>query len=616
MISVVRILVFLFGGLLFAQSNQKELSSDIDKLLIQRIIDSVVPAAMEEYSVPGGAISVVLQDSIIYKEGFGYRNWDQKNAVDPNKTVFRVASVSKLLTTVAVLQLVDDGLVDLDTDVENYLEEIGISNSFDTKVTLRQLLTHTAGFDKRNVLRRRLKEENVPSLKDHLNRRLPDVVHRPGEVITYSNYGFALAGYIVENVSGIPFDEYMDTQIFQPLQMKHSSFTDPSQFKENLAIGYYKDDYIEVPFQFVNTVPASMLMTTAEDASNLLIMLLNDGVFNGQTIIESSSLQKMLTTQVRNHPVLEGRGFGFSIYDTAPIIAHINGHFKGFYSAYYLYPELNLGLFFAFNGNYGYGPTRAVIRAINKEVVGLEYLSMLPEKEDLTSNKIDLTKYEGRYLNTRSAFNNLEKIDNFPADGIKLTVSVDNGLVLDGRNTYYHYKDDIFQNTEGDLLAFKNDENGVPKYLLRDERAYLKMKTLDNEFLHLSTFFLLLLSSIFMIIRYFIKRKQGLIPERRKFLKVSYILSSIIVVFFLLIFILLDVIDITTHYSIPLSLKLTLVLPHISVLLALVLPYFLYKYLQKEGKISLKNIFAVLFVLLMLIHVWYFDYWKFLFYNV
>ncbi len=580
------------------------------------VIDSIVPIAMQDYYVPGGAVSVIYGNEILYTKGFGYRDMALKKEVSKDETVFRMASISKVFTTVAVLQLVDKGLLNLDENIEAYLDDVNLSNPFKTKVTLRHLISHTAGFDKRNVLRRRLTSDELPTLKEHLKKRLPKIVHPPGEVITYSNYGSALAGFIVEKVSDLPFEAYIKTYIFEPLEMYNSSFQDPFQFDDNLAFGYYKRSYDKVPFEYLNTSPASMLMSTAEDMSHFLLMLLNHGNYKGNVIVTPSLLQKMLTTQVRNHPVMMGRSFGFSVYDTNPKVLFSNGHFKGFYSALYLYPELNLGFLFTFNGNYGYGPTQSVIDVVNKNILHLEYENVLPVRQNDKQPDIDLSKYAGRYLNTRSAFKNIEKIDNFPGEGIRISVTNKNALVLENGATYYHYKDEIFRSESGDVIAFKTNKKQSPKYVLIGERAFLKMKALDHEYLHLGLFCLISLMSLVTIIYYVLKKKEKASKEETKLRKIAFYLASTIVVFFLLLFILLDIIDVTTHYKVPLSLNFALLLPHVSALLALIFPYYVFKFIKNEKQISIKNIYAVFFMLLMLSHIWFFNYWEFLFYNI
>ena len=606
---------------LFSQAPNEPLidasnDSIIDSNQIIKLIDSMVPIAMQDYYVPGGAISVVYGNEVLYSKGFGYRDVKLKKEVKSDETVFRMASISKILTTLAVLQLVDKGLLSLDQNIETYLHEIKLVNPFKEKVTLRHLLTHTAGFDKRNVLRRRLNKEKLPSLKEHLKKRLPQIVHPPGEVMTYSNYGTALAGCIVEKVSGLPFDEYMKTHIFEPLEMYNSSFQDPFQFKDDLAFGYYKQSYETVPFEYLNTIPASMLMSTAEDMSHFLLMLVNKGIYKGNLMVSSSLLEKMLTTQMRNHPVLMGRSFGFSVYDTKPKMLFTNGHFKGFYSAVYMYPDLNLAVFFTFNGNYGYGPTQSVINVVNKNVLHVESKSKFVEVHKTKDRDIDFLKYAGRYLNTRSAFRNIEKIDNFPGEGIQVVVNEDNALVLDNGNTYFHYKDEIFRSETGDIIAFKSSVNNQPKYMLIGEIAYLKMEGIDHEYLHLGLFILLSLTSIITILWYFKNRKFVVSKEEMKLRKMAFYLASTILLFFLLLFILLDIVNVTTHYKIPVSLNITLLLPHISVLLAFIFPYYVFKFIRKEKEINIKQVVIMSFMILMLAHIWYFNYWEFLCYNI
>lgn len=296
-------ITILLALLMFQLVPAQERSPDLGATIYY--LEQELPALMESYKIPGGVVTIVMNDSLVYNQGFGYSHWDTKTPVDPNNTVFRVASLSKIVTTIAALQQVEHKAIDMEADITSYLDNVSVQNPYKTPVTLFHLLTHTGGFDQSNIARRSLVAQDRPPLEKYLSKRMPSVVFEPGSVIAYSNHGMALAGYLVEKTSGQSYSAYVEDQIFKPLDMSSSSFDKPEQFHDRLAKGYNKE-YEETQFEYLKTGPASMLMTTGTNMSHFMRMLLNEGNWEGRQILSGASVEKMLTTQFRNHPAAEG----------------------------------------------------------------------------------------------------------------------------------------------------------------------------------------------------------------------------------------------------------------------------------------------------------------------
>ena len=184
------------------------------------------PAGVGDIIIACGAVFLLVKDGrVFFARGYGYSDLMKRTAVDPAKTVFRVGSVSKLFTATAVLQLAERGEVDLHTDVNRYLKTFQLEENFPAPVTLANLLTHTGGFDDRAIgIAARNAQDQAP-LGEYLARSMPPRVRPPGEMYNYSSHGIALAGYIVETVSGQPFGEYVEKNILEPLEMRQSSFS-------------------------------------------------------------------------------------------------------------------------------------------------------------------------------------------------------------------------------------------------------------------------------------------------------------------------------------------------------------------------------------------------------
>ena len=188
-------------------------------------LDPIFSNGMAQWHIPGAVFLLVRDGRVVFAKGYGYSDLSQKTAVEPDTTVFRAGSVSKLFTATAVLDLVERGQLDLHTDVNRYLQTFQLPENFSKPVTLANLLTHTGGFDDRAIgIAARNPRERVP-LGEYLARSMPPRVRPPGELYSYSSHGIALAGYIVETVSHEPFEEFVETYILEPLAMRHSSFS-------------------------------------------------------------------------------------------------------------------------------------------------------------------------------------------------------------------------------------------------------------------------------------------------------------------------------------------------------------------------------------------------------
>ncbi|HLU07461.1 MAG TPA: serine hydrolase domain-containing protein, partial [Woeseiaceae bacterium] len=199
-----------------------------DRAALESFVDGLVGPMMKANSSPSGTVAISLRGELIFEKGYGYQDVETRIPVDPAKTLFRPGSVSKLFTWVSVMQLVEQGKLDLDADVNTYLETFKIREAFDTPITLRNIMTHTAGFEDGGLGYLIIDDpDRIMPLREAMQRYQPDRVNPPGKQTAYSNYATALAGLIVENVSGLPFADYVQQHIFDPLGMERSTFVEP-----------------------------------------------------------------------------------------------------------------------------------------------------------------------------------------------------------------------------------------------------------------------------------------------------------------------------------------------------------------------------------------------------
>ena len=320
-------------------------------------LDGLMNAELTQHDIAGAVITVVKDGQILLCKGFGYSDFARRQTVVPDRTLFRPGSITKLFTGIAVMQLVEAGKIDLDRDINDYLD-FKIPATFVQPITMRNLLTHTAGFDQRlrNLFVSR--REELQPLRDYLIAEMPDRLFSPGAVPAYSNYGLALAGYIVERVSGVPFKEYVRYQIFRPLQMNHSSFDQPlpEDLLPDMSNGYNTASGPPGGFEFVQALPAGALSSTGYDMGRFMGALLNQGALEGAQILSPDSLQKMEDRVLVLDPQLNAMGLVF--IERRPSGPRIIGHAGDtvyFHSDLILIPEHKVGFFVSLNsaGNDG-----------------------------------------------------------------------------------------------------------------------------------------------------------------------------------------------------------------------------------------------------------------------
>lgn len=326
-------------------TNPQELEEFLDKFFAEQ---------MEELHIPGAVIAVVKDGAVFLTKGYGYADVEKKTPVSSEQTLFRVGSVSKLFTATAVMQLVDRGLLNLDDDVNQYLKHFKIEENYPQPVTIANLLTHTSGFSPQYIgLAAREETEKLP-LAEHVAKRQPPRVRPPGTLYSYSMYDSNLLGYLVEVVSGVPFVQYIEQNILQPLQMCRSTFEQPlpAELASDLALGYeYEDgDYEPSPFLYLNIVPAGAMSATAADMAHFMLAHLQNGRYEQERILSEQSTQAMQQQQFADHPKLPGIGFAFHerFKNQQRVLAH-SAVFHGYTGLLSLIPKQNLGLFITYN---------------------------------------------------------------------------------------------------------------------------------------------------------------------------------------------------------------------------------------------------------------------------
>ena len=380
----------------------KSLSTNgvIDPKELEALLDQVFAERMEKLQVPGAVIVIVKDGRILFTKGYGYATLERKTPVVPDRTIFRIGSITKVFTALAVMQMADRRKINLNDDVNKYLTGEKVPNAFSQPITFANLLTHTAGLDEISPGRRTSDENKVVPLGEFLKtrivRRLP-----PGEIISYSTYNPALAALAVEQITKTPFKIYLHKNIFEPLGMKRTSIAAvKNEYRKDLAIGYEyaENKYRPLPFQWFHTYPASDINSTATDMARFMIANLQYGRIDGKRILSQRAAREMQRTQFRNHPKIAGWAYGFyeGTQNNLRFVEHGGSMDDGYSALMTLVPEKNLGIFVACNTeNGGFGVAEAVKKAFFDRYFPVQSKPEVPQTKNPSPDA--LKKFAGRY---------------------------------------------------------------------------------------------------------------------------------------------------------------------------------------------------------------------------
>jgi CubicO group peptidase (beta-lactamase class C family) len=310
-------------------------------------LDGYMPYALKTGDIAGAVVVVVKDGQIVTKRGFGYADVAKRTPVDPDLTLFRPGSVSKLFTWTAVMQLVEAGKIDLDADVNKYIDfKIPLKDG--KPVTMREIMQHTSGFEEHGKEIMFFDPKNLTSLGDYLKHGLPKRIYTPGTTPSYSNYATALAGYIVARVSGQSFDDYIDQHIFKPLGMAHSSFRQPlpAQLVPLMATGYPQASADPVKYEIVGPAPAGSLASPGTDMARFMVAHLNQGA----GLMKPETARIMHESALNVVPPLNRMELGFfeTNINGRQVIAHL-GDTTVFHTSLHLFMKENVGFYVSFN---------------------------------------------------------------------------------------------------------------------------------------------------------------------------------------------------------------------------------------------------------------------------
>jgi CubicO group peptidase (beta-lactamase class C family) len=409
-------------------------------------IDQQIESALQKSGTPGAVLLVVHDGNIVHARGYGYADLESHLKATPD-TVWPIASITKTLTAIGVMQLVESGKILLTADVNKYLKHAHVPDTYPKPITVADLLRHTSGLDE--LPGRRFERPNdAPTLDKFLSTHL--VRYRPpGEFTSYSSYGMSLAGLLIEDVTGISYSSYINSHIFQPLEMKSARIMTKAGDEKGLATPYEIDDgkAQRMNYEWYATPPVASAVASANDMGKLLIDLTSDK----PKLLSRSTVREMFSTQATLHPLVPGWGYGFQLdeYNGNKLAEH-GGDIGGFAGLLSIVPEKRLGIFIMHHGE-GSSIRFDVRKAI------LEKYFPGDAKVPAAIKNVDLKPYAGKYRASVQCHTCSDPPD---APEFEVTINKDDTLQLWG-SRWIPIDKDLFARDDGRAhLAFVRDSKG------------------------------------------------------------------------------------------------------------------------------------------------------------
>ena len=380
-----------------------------DPAALTAFFDGMIQTHLREREIAGATLSVVQGGEVVAARGYGYAHVGQGRRVDPEETLFRIGSVSKLFTFTAAMQLVEEGRLDLDTDINEYLD-FPIPATYPEPITVAHLMTHTGGFeeDLRNLFI--YHPDGIVPLGDWIRDNYPGRVRAPGTFSSYSNYGVAVLGRIVERVSGLEWHDYLESRILEPLAMTRTTGRQPlpERLAPDMSEGYVPSNGGFRAQEFEITMgadPAGSMTSTATDMARFMLAILGEGRLGDARILEEESVHTMTARHFEHDPRIPGYGLGFYEMNShgQRIVGHA-GNTGWFHALLALFPEYDLGFFVSYNTS-----TAAAVSfaPVLHTFLDWRFPSPPPEREPVSAG--DLTPLVGTYRFNRVPYTNFQK---------------------------------------------------------------------------------------------------------------------------------------------------------------------------------------------------------------
>jgi CubicO group peptidase (beta-lactamase class C family) len=601
--------------------------SKIDSLDVLYFMDGLVETHLRDKHIAGATVCVVKDGKILLAKGYGFSDVKKQTPVLANETLFRIGSISKMFTWTSVMQLVQQGKLDLNADINRYLKDFQLPATYNEPITLKHLMTHSPGFEDLVIGLFAKDSTKMKRLGEILSREIPARVRPAGETASYSNHGTGMAAYIVEQVSGMNWLDYVEKNITTPLAMTSTTFRQPVPFrlKRSLSKGYTfsNGEFVEKPFEYVPLAPVGAASTTAVDMANFMRAHLQLGAFEGVQILDSATSKLMQSEAFRHSPTVNPMRYGFMdmSQNGEEVIGH-GGDTFWFHSNMALLPGHKTGLFISFNSEKGGGTYMEVLEAFMDRY--------FPEKNPLrpiiSIPSEDLQKFAGEYRANRFAYHDFTKVISWFGRA-QITVAGKTKLksTFGEQVDYWVPIDKLTFRKEhtSDVIEFKAGSDGKIQTLFIGGLpifALDKMSGLDSASIHNTIMIVALVFILLTLIggpmKFFIRKdyKRELNSARK--VPLSARLTSWLAAFcFFMFFILLavglgDPNEIV--YGVPMIVKIALAFPIVAIFFTLLVWYFVIMIWMNKSGDAMDRFSYSSFGIICILLLWQLNYWNLL----
>jgi CubicO group peptidase (beta-lactamase class C family) len=458
----------LFLSALWAPTAPDTTLRQFDSVEVTAFFDGVMAAFLRDRPIAGATLALVKDGKVLLAKGYGWADVERRVTVNPARTLFRIGSTSKLFTWTAVMQLAEEGKLDLDADINRYLD-FTIPATFPEPITLRHLLTHGPGLEEDGRDLFTYDSTRIEAMSTWLPRHMPARVRPPGQFPSYSNWGTAVAGYIVERVSGIPWQEYLERRIFVPLGMAHTTARQPlpASLAPDMSRGYGGSSTGFTPrgWQIVaGAPPAGSMSSTATDMARFMLAHLGDGTVDSVRILADSTARLMHTRALGGDPRISGYALGFFEKSShgLRIIGH-GGNTNWFHTELALIPSEGIGIFASFNTDLG-----GTISYSQFLETFLDHY--YPERAPPAAISVaDLERFAGEYQSTRRSYSFWGAAFGMAGGAVVMADSAHlTWKAREGTMRLEPVDSLLFRDVRtGELVAFRADESGRMTHAFR-----------------------------------------------------------------------------------------------------------------------------------------------------
>lgn len=620
---------YLVAMLLSVTAQHATAQNLTDSVQLKAFMDGIMLTHLRDKHIAGATLSIVKDGKTLLAQGYGFADLKKRIPVTGDSTLFRIGSISKMFTWISVMKLVSEGKLKLDEDINHYLKDFKIPETYPQPITLNHLMTHTPGFEDVIIGLFSRDSSSLKPLGTILKKELPERVRPPGTFASYSNHGTGIAAYIVEQVSGMSFNQYVENNILIPLQMNVTTFRQPLPrfLKPMMSKGYkYKDRELqEEPFEFVPLYPVGAASTSATDMVHFMNMILNGGRYHQVQVIDSTTLQVMEMPAHRHHPAVNPMRHGFidMSRNGVTVIGH-GGDTFWFHSMMALFPETNTGLFVSFNSDTGGGVAGEVV----KEFMDRYY----PERNPLVAaKKVSLKflqRFEGAYRVNRYAYHDITTFASMlgdleikPVDSSRLRLSF-------GENVKYFVPIDSLTFREehtSEIMAFKSNQKGDITEMFIGNLPIIvfdRVRGLSSAAVHQSIFAATAIITVIMLFYWPVtsRARRGYEPTGSIMkLPPGAKITGWINYFMLAAFysgLLLALQDPTSIvYGVPTIVKVLLIIPFLIILTTLIMILQLYRILNQKRYHLWSRVFYLLITIMSIAALWQLYYWNYIGFN-